>query len=458
MNRVLARLKLHWVRHLIAALQVAIGVAVVAAVFVDVIPLLRSSRAGGEVEVFSAIYGGDTPFSRSRSYVWTAEDVRFLESEVGSVMAATVYENRFPALIRVGGELLVTRGFSWVSPGFQEVVGLHLVAGRFFDETDLLSDEPSVAVISKDLAELLFPGKDAVGEVINIRSDAETARVSGGLWPGSISTEGAPGLDVRVIGVFEHPQGMPAHFGFFAQSVREEMLLPATGWHSRALAGLAAADPAADATGAGATGGAVPAQREYPELYFRAASGTSREVVAEIELLLGARLEAKGHAPLSAAGGDGSSLVVSPAVLGVDAMNQGQLANGLVLGALGIAALVVSGFSIFTTFLATVAERVRSIGLARALGATRLRIVREIVGEAVTLSGIGGLIGVALSFPVRQVVLRPLLFSLQPPGAVDFAITIAASLLLATGIGALAALYPGWTVARMSPAEAFYEE
>jgi hypothetical protein len=49
MNRVLARLKLHWVRHLIAALQVAIGVAVVAAVFVDVIPLLRSSRAGGEV-------------------------------------------------------------------------------------------------------------------------------------------------------------------------------------------------------------------------------------------------------------------------------------------------------------------------------------------------------------------------------------------------------------------------
>ncbi len=202
-----------------------------------------------------------------------------------------------------------------------------------------------------------------------------------------------------------------------------------------------------------------PREREYPELYFRAASGTSREVVAEIELLLGARLEAKGHAPLSAAGGDGSSLVVSPAVLGVDAMNQGQLANGLVLGALGIAALVVSGFSIFTTFLATVAERGSApSALPAALGATRLRIVREIVGEAVTLSGIGGLIGVALSFPVRQVVLRPLLFSLQPPGAVDFAITIAASLLLATGIGALAALYPGWTVTRMSPAEAFYEE
>src|SRR5690606_9443321 len=319
--------------------------------------------------------------------------------------------------IRVGGELLVTRGFSWVSPGFQEVVDLGLVAGRFFDETDLLRAEPTVAVISADLAELLFPGQDAVGEEINIRPDEEAARVSGGLWVGSISTEGAPGLDVRVIGVFEHPQGMPAYYGFFAHSVREEILLPATGRHSRALAGLAAADPEAEATGEGETGRASPTQKEYPELYFRAAPGTAREAVAEAELLLGARLEAKGHAPLSAAGGDGSSLVVSPAVLGVDALNQGQLANGLILGALGVAALVVSGFSIFTTFLATVAERVRSIGLARALGATRMRIVREIVGEAVTLSGVGGLIGVALSFPVRQVVLRPLLFSLQPPGA-----------------------------------------
>ena len=64
------------------------------------------------------------------------------------------------------------------------------------------------------------------------------------------------------------------------------------------------------------------------------------------------------------------------------------------------------------------------------------------MGEAVALAGAGGLIGVALSFPVRFVALRPLLISVDLPSAVDIAITIAAALLLAVGVGALAASIP----------------
>src|SRR5690606_40181276 len=85
--------------------------------------------------------------------------------------------------------------------------------------------------------------------------------------------------------------------------------------------------------------------------------------------------------------------------------------------------LIVSSIAMFTTTLANLAPRTRYIGLSRALGATRARIVREVVTESAVLAGIGGLVGVALAFPLRTTVLAPLLISaalgLGKPGFVD---------------------------------------
>ena len=456
MRRALARLKQHWVRHLLAALQVAVGVAVVTAVFVDVVPVLFSRDARHENTLFRVVYGTTYPYE-SRWSVFTLDDVAYVESEVDSVVAASVYENEYLALLRVNGDLYMARSYARVSPGFEQVAGVRLIAGRFFDESDAAADEPSVAVISSELAEALFPGQSALGQVINIRPRPEAHRIAGFTSRGSISTEGAPGLDVRVIGIFERPEGTPTYAGFFAGTIREEMLLPATGRISRALSGIpqVVASPLA---GEGAAGPIVAPEQEYAELYVRAADRMGREVVAEIEALLGSRIDARQSSRPVRDPAETPSLVITPVASGAESTRQSQLTGNLLLGAMGIAALIVAGFSIFTTFLATVAERVRMIGIARALGATRLRIVREIVGEAVTLTFIGGLIGVALSYPVRAFVFRPLMGSVQSPGAIDVAVTVAGALLLAVGVGALAALYPGWTVARMSPSEAFHEE
>ena len=59
------------------------------------------------------------------------------------------------------------------------------------------------------------------------------------------------------------------------------------------------------------------------------------------------------------------------------ALRQLRLQSGLIVGSMGLAALVVAGFAIFTTTLANLTERTRAIGLARAIGATRGRILRE---------------------------------------------------------------------------------
>lgn len=458
MYRVLLRLKQHWVRHLLAALQVAVGVSVVTAVFVDVVPALRSARS--TADTFRAIYGDGGPF-RGRSSAFTIDDAAYLEAQADTVMAASVYENEFLALLRVDGDLFVARSYAWVSPGFETVAGVRLVAGRFFDESDLLSEEPEVALISSQLAEILFPGRDPVGQVINIRPRPEAQRIAGFSSPGQMSAEGEPGLDVRVIGVYEHPEGTPSYSGFFAETMREELLLPANGRISRALSGaprlpFEAPEGRAGSEDAPRAGGTpvriAPAERKYFDLYFRAVEGRGQEAAAEVEALLAPRIQARN------VDSGQRSLIISPAPSGAQSARMSRLAETLVLGAMGMAALIVAGFSIFTTFLAGVAERIRSIGIARALGATRSRIVREIVGEAVTLAGIGALIGIALSYPVRTVALRPLLTSAASPSAADFAVTAAAAFFLAVGIGALAALYPGWTAARLSPAEALYEE
>ncbi|MFS8572544.1 MAG: ABC transporter permease [Clostridia bacterium] len=458
MRRVLARLSEHWVRHLIAALQVAIGVAVVAAVFVDVVPVMRSGVESLETEVFSVIYGEIQPFSRTMWSIWTLDDVEFLESQAETVVAASVYEDNSFALVRANGDLFLVRGYAWVSPGFEDVADMRLVAGRFFDDADVQGGEPAVAVISRELAETLFPGGEAVGQVINIRPDDELRQILGWGGPRLVSTEGAPGLDVRVIGVFAYPEGGHPLMGFFAESVRLEILLPATGQYFRALAGLplAIADDGENQDGLPA-GAAIPSGREYAQLYVRVAPGTGQQAVAELEALLTARVEARRGVSAGDGEPDGEQLSVTPAFSGADTMRVAQAATSLILAALGSVALIVSGFSIFTTFLANVAERVRSIGLSRALGATRFRVLREVVGEAAVLAGIGGLIGVALAFPVRFFLLRGLLLRVELPGVVDVVITMAGAVLVAVAIGALAALYPGWTVARMMPAEAFHE-
>lgn len=464
MTRAFARLKAHWVRHLLAALQVAVGVAAVTAVVIDVVPMLRSVQGSQETEVFSATYGGFSPEGfQFFSSAFTMDDIVYLQEQVESIEAIAALQVLSQGLVRSGGDLFVLRGTAKATPGFAEVVDMRLTSGRFFNDGDLEPAEPQVAVVSAELAEILFPGRDPIGETINIRPDPEMRRIRGFSSPSDAQTEGLPGLDVRVIGVFEYPEGTPSFSGFFSNAGRVELFLPANGRISPTLQGIAPPPPPpADSPGEG--GPEAPAaprpfdmsMERFMNLYFRATKGMGQEAVAEVQALLEPRIAERYPEER----GENESLRVEPASTGAAMLVAAQLQGALILGAMGIAALIVSGFSIFTTFLAGVAERVRSIGLARALGATRGRILREVVGEAALLSTLGGIVGVIAGFPVRSFAMRSVSISIGNvgPGAVDIVIVVVFGLLVSAGLGAIAALYPGWTVARMMPAEAFHEE
>ncbi len=79
-----------------------------------------------------------------------------------------------------------------------------------------------------------------------------------------------------------------------------------------------------------------------------------------------------------------------------------------VLGTIASISLLVGGIGIMNIMLATVTERTREIGIRRALGAKRRDITEQFLIESIVLSGVGGLLGVALGvgIPYRHQVLR----------------------------------------------------
>lgn len=122
--------------------------------------------------------------------------------------------------------------------------------------------------------------------------------------------------------------------------------------------------------------------------------------------------------------------------------------TALLLG-LGGVALLVGGIGIANVMVIAVLERRSEIGLRRALGATRHHIRTQFLLEAVVLSGVGGLVGVAVGTAITAAYAanRGWPFTLPPEG-------LAAATALAVLVGALAGLYPAARAASLQPAEA----
>ena len=122
----------------------------------------------------------------------------------------------------------------------------------------------------------------------------------------------------------------------------------------------------------------------------------------------------------------------------------------------GILALMVLRFvgmavMVSVLFSAIVTERRTELGLLKAIGARRSQIVGVMVAEAVIATGVGGVLGVTLGVLVMRFYERSLVYYLDNIGVpfvwLDLPRTVtvaAASIALASAIGALGALYPAW--------------
>lgn len=125
---------------------------------------------------------------------------------------------------------------------------------------------------------------------------------------------------------------------------------------------------------------------------------------------------------------------------------------GALVGVVGIS-LVVGGIVVMNIMLVSVTERTREIGLRKALGARRRDVTWQFLVEAITLSGVGGAIGIALGFLIALA-----LATWSPlPYAVE-AWSIGAGLAVTLGVGVVFGIYPAIKAARLDPTEALRHE
>jgi putative ABC transport system permease protein len=130
--------------------------------------------------------------------------------------------------------------------------------------------------------------------------------------------------------------------------------------------------------------------------------------------------------------------------------------NSIIIG-IGIVSLIVGGLSVINTMAMSVAERTREIGIKRAIGAHRRRIIRELVTEAGVIGAIGGVLGVVLGGLVVFLVNE----AGRSSGTVLFeftASTAAFALAFSTVLGVIAGIVPAWSAARLDPVAALRYE
>lgn len=123
----------------------------------------------------------------------------------------------------------------------------------------------------------------------------------------------------------------------------------------------------------------------------------------------------------------------------------------VVLSSIG---LLVGGIGVMNIMLVSVTERTREIGIRKAVGARRIDIVAQFLTEAVALTLLGGLIGMALGWSISLAagVVFPNLPAKVPLWAVTLGVCVS------TGIGLFFGIWPAGKAARLDPVEALRYE
>jgi putative ABC transport system permease protein len=129
-----------------------------------------------------------------------------------------------------------------------------------------------------------------------------------------------------------------------------------------------------------------------------------------------------------------------------------EILTGL-LGAVASVSLLVGGIGIMNIMLVSVTERTREIGIRLAIGALERQVLSQFLVEAVALSGLGGVIGIALGLGLAALATEalnvPFLFD---PGIIVLAFTFS------TLVGVIFGYFPARRAAHLDPIEALRHE
>ena len=190
--------------------------------------------------------------------------------------------------------------------------------------------------------------------------------------------------------------------------------------------------------------------RQYPEnesvaIVVRAPTGRIDPMIEQVTTLLRARRNVPPEAD--------NNFGVNRAEQVFEVVQQIILGLAAVVVPIALAGLVVGGVGVMNIMLVSVTERSPEIGLRRALGARKSDVLAQFLIEAIILTGVGGLIGIAFGFTVAFIIQ----FAVNFPAAVPLW-AILVGFLTSVTVGLIAGMWPAIRAARLDPVVAIRGE
>ena len=158
---------------------------------------------------------------------------------------------------------------------------------------------------------------------------------------------------------------------------------------------------------------------------------------------------------------ESGDVMVSSMKSAIDAMNSFMGSFSLIMGAVAGISLLVGGIGIMNMMLTNVTERIREIGIRRALGASRRDITAQFLAESSALCITGGILGVAIGYLLAWALTlfaanSGILSELGASGGIAPSFSITTVLLafaVSVGIGVIFGFYPARRAAKLDPVE-----
>jgi putative ABC transport system permease protein len=399
----------HRFRSLLTILGIVIGITTV----VTVASLLTGLRKGivtffqelGPDNVFLQRFSGDPSAGRGSSKEQRRRQIRPEYAELIKRYCPSVEDAGVTLYIPtlVDGRSVTARVAGYATDNFSLVgstANLTVLApremrvGRVFTP-DEERRRARVAVIGANLAEALFPDGRAAGRAVLV-----------------------DGAEYTILGVFEKAKG-----GFFGENgLDREITIPFQ-----------------------------TARLRYPNLdrfvvTAKAQPGRRQDAFEEIEAIL-----RKVRRVPSGVENDFSLTTADQIVKQFDSITGLIVMISIAISALG---LLVGGIGVMNIMLVSVTERTREIGVRKAIGARRFDIVTQFLMEAVTLTGAGGVLGLAFAVLVTMLVsaLVPSLPSEVPAWAVITGFSVSVL------VGLFFGVWPAMKASRLDPVDALRYE